>query len=79
MTDLKKQYEEAEARAQKIMADRDEALQKVRDRFDDKLREANAEAAEAQKALNDTEAARALMDRPDGRAIADALGLELPE
>lgn len=82
MTDIKKlraDYEDAEAKAQKLMADKDEALAKVRDRFGGRLRKANDAAAEAQKALNDAEAAAALVGRDDAEIIAANLGLTLPE
>lgn len=77
--DLKKAFEDAEAKGQKLQAERDEAIQKVRDRFDDKLKAANAEAAEAQKAMLDAEVRESLKDRPDGQAIADSLGIKLDD
>jgi len=77
--DLKKAFEDAEAKAYKLQAEREEALQKVRDRFDDKLRDANAEAAEAQKAMLDAEVKESLKDRPDGQAVADSLGIKLDD
>lgn len=82
MTDvdkLRSEYESAEQKAQKIMGDRDDALAKVRDRFDQKLRDANDAAAEAQKALCDAEAAAALVGRDDAEDVANKLGLTLPE
>lgn len=75
--DLQKSYEDAEAKAQKLQAERDEAIQKIRDRFDDKLRAARDEAAEAQKAMLDAEVRESLKDRPDGQAVADSLGIKL--
>lgn len=81
MSDLKKlqaDYEKAEEHAQKIMADKDEAIQKVRDRYGERLQKANQKAADAQKEWADAEAANALLDRPDGEALAERLGLELP-
>lgn len=75
--DLKKAYEDAEDKAQKIMAERDEAMDKVRSRFDDRLRKANQDAADAQKAWMDAEAVEALKDRPDGEAVAASLGLKI--
>lgn len=82
MTDISKlrsDYETAEAKAQKLMADRDEALAKVRDRFDERLQDANQEAADAQKAWMDAEAASALVGRDDAETVAANLGLTLPE
>lgn len=76
---LRSDAEKAEQRAQKLMAEKDEAVQKVRDKYTDRLRDANDEAAAAQKALCDAEAANALLDRPDGPSVAEALGLTLPE
>lgn len=75
--DLQKAFEDAEAKAHEIQADRDEALRKVRDRFDDKLRKAVDKAAEAQKAWLDAQVAESLKDRPDGEAIAASLGVDL--
>lgn len=77
--DLQKTFEDAEANAQKIQTDRDTALQNVRAEYDANLRAANTEAAQAQKAWLNAQAADALKDRPDGRAVAEALGLTLPE
>lgn len=82
MTDIDKlrsDYEAAEAKAQKLMADKDEALEKVRDRYGDRLRKANDDAAAAQKALADAEAAAALVGREDAELVASNLGLTLPE
>jgi ElaB/YqjD/DUF883 family membrane-anchored ribosome-binding protein len=82
MTDiehLRDKYEKAEQKAQELQADKDDALQKVRDRFNDRLRKANDDLAEAQKALADAEAAQALVGRPDAELIAANLGLTLPE
>lgn len=76
---LRADYEQAEQKAQKIMADKDEALQKIRDRYTDKLRDANQAAADAQKTWMDAEAAEVLLDRPDGETVAKVLGLELPK
>jgi hypothetical protein len=77
--DLKTAYEQAEAKAQKLMAEKDDAIDKVREKYASKLQQANQYAADAQKAWNDAVAAEALLDRPDGEAVADALGLTLPE
>lgn len=86
MTDIDKlrsAYEKAEADAQKIMAEKDEALSKIRDRYGDKLRAANDDAAAAQKRLGDAVAAQALANRTDmddaaKQNLATRLGLELP-
>jgi hypothetical protein len=51
----------------------------VLDKFRDRQREANDEAADAQKALADAEAAAALVGRPDAETVAANLGLTLPE
>jgi membrane-bound lytic murein transglycosylase B len=87
MTDIEKlrgEYEAAEAKALKLQADKDEAMQKVLDRFRDRQREANQDTATAQKALADAEASQALADRDDlsdaeKLALAANLGLTLPE
>jgi DNA anti-recombination protein RmuC len=76
---LRADYEKAEQHAQKIMADKDDAVAKVQEKYGDRLRKANDQAAAAQKALMDAEAANALLDRPDGQSVAEALGLELPK
>jgi hypothetical protein len=81
---LRSDYGAAEAKALKLQADKDEAMQKVLDRFRDRQREANDDTAAAQKALADAEAAQALADRDDlgdldKAALASALGLTLPE
>ena len=80
MSDLKqlrKAYEDAEAKRAKLQADKDEAVEKARARYAGKLRAAVDEAAAVQKALIDAEAAEALKDRPDGEKVAQALGLSL--
>lgn len=87
MSDLKKlqaDSKSAEKAAQALMAEKDEAMQKVRDKYWKRLQDANDKAAAAQKEWMDAEAAQALMDRDelsdDGkRALADSLGLTLPE
>jgi hypothetical protein len=81
---LRAEYERAEAKAHALQAEKDEAAQKVREKYRDRQRDANADAAEAQKALCDAEAAQALADRDDldddGKiALAGALNLTLPE
>lgn len=77
--DLKQAWQDAEAKAQKIMADKDEAVQKIRTRFDERLRAANNKAAEAQKAYLDADAVDELRSRDDqenAARIAENLGLE---
>ena len=76
---LRAEYQAAEQKAQKLMFDKDEAILKVRDRYGEKLRAANDDAAAAQKRLADAEAAAALVGRPDAEIIAANLGLTLPE
>jgi hypothetical protein len=85
MTDIKKlraDFEQAESKAQKLMAEKDEAIAKVRERYGDKLREANDAAAAKQKALCDAEATAALIERyPDEderRSVMASRGLDLP-
>lgn len=80
---LEQAWRDAEARAVKLQNDKDEALQKVRDRFADRQRAAVDEAAAAQKAWLDASAAQALADRDDldeqaKQTLADNLGLTLP-
>lgn len=67
---LRADYEQAEAKAQKIMAEKDDAIAKIRDKYTDRLRTANDDAAAAQKRLLDAEVVEALRDRPDGEQIA---------
>lgn len=74
---LREDWEKAEANAQKLMGEKDDAIDKVRARYGDRLRMANDKAAAAQKRFLDADAADALRDRPDGQAVAAALGLTL--
>lgn len=67
--DLKQKWEDAEAEAQKIMAEKDEAMAKVRERYDERLRKANARAAEAQTAFLNHEVLESLRDRSDKWAV----------
>jgi hypothetical protein len=80
---LRLDFEQAESKAQKLMAEKDEAIAKVRERYGDKLREANDAAAAAQKAWVDAEATAALIERyPDEderRAVMVSRRLDLPE
>ena len=80
MTDLetlRTAFERAEQNAQQIMAEKDSKLNEIRDLYNDRLRHANFEAAQAQKDLADAEAANTLKDQPDGEALAAQLGLSL--
>jgi chromosome segregation ATPase len=76
---LRAEYEQAEAKAHALQSDKDDALQKITDKYRDKMRDANEKAAEAQRALCDAEAAAALVGRPDAETVAANLGLTLPE
>lgn len=76
--DLKAKWEKAEADAQKLMADKDDAVAKVFARYADRLQKANQRAADAQKEWNDAVAAQGLVGRDDAEDVADRLGLTLP-
>lgn len=65
LDELQQRYEAAEAKAHKLQADRDEALAKVRDRFNDRLRAAVDDAAQAQQELLDAQVLDSLADRPE--------------
>jgi predicted DNA-binding protein (UPF0278 family) len=73
--DLRTAWQTAEAKAQAIMAEKDEAIDKVRAKYTDKLRSATQDAADAQKAFLDADAVSALADRDDGFVVAKSLGL----
>jgi hypothetical protein len=75
--ELRTAHEDAETDLFQKQAAYDRALEALREEHLDGLREARDSAAKAQKALCDAEAAEALRDRPDGEAVAAALGLEL--
>lgn len=75
--DLKDKWQAAEAAAVKLQNEKDDAIDKVRAKYADRQRKAVDKAAEAQKVYLDAEAADALRDRPDGEAVAEALGLKL--
>lgn len=91
MTDLEHAWLQAEAKAQKLQADKDAALTKVRDQYNTKVAKAVDEAAAAQKAYLDDQVIQSLLDRidpdapdPDAerariQAQAAALGLTLPD
>lgn len=74
---LRAQFEAAEQKAQKIMAQKDADLARIRNKYRERLQRANQQTADVQKRLNDAEAVEQLKDRPDGEAVAKALGLEL--
>ena len=75
--DLRKRWQDAEAKAHALQAEKDEAVDKVRTRYADKLRKAVDDAAAAQKEYLDAEVVESLRDRPDGEAVAASLGLKL--
>lgn len=77
--ELREAWLAAEQRAQAIMAEKDAALQAVRDEYGARLRQANSDASAAQKAMLNAEASAALVGRDDAHLIARNLGLELPE
>jgi TPP-dependent pyruvate/acetoin dehydrogenase alpha subunit len=70
---LRDAYEKAERHAFDLQVKKDEEVAKVRDRYTDKLRKAVDKAAEAQKALANGEVAASLLDRPDGRSVAESM------
>ena len=74
---LKKRAESAEAKAQKLQADKDKAVDAARGKYAERLQAAVDEAAAAQKEWLDAEAAEQLRDRPNGERVARSLGLEL--
>lgn len=74
---LRKEWQDAEAKAIKLQNDRDEALDKVRTRFNEKLTAAVDEAAAAQKAFLDAQVVDSLRGRDDGEVVARTLGLSL--
>ena len=91
---MKAEYEQAEAEAHSIQAERDDALQALRDTYDQRLQDAVDAAAEKQSEWMDAEAANALAarvvteDRPlEGDEVtqeyadgkAAELGLTLPD
>lgn len=76
--DLKQAWLDAEADAIRLQGEKDDAIDKARAKYAKRQRAAVDKAAAAQKAYLDADAAGALLDRPDGEAVADALGLTLP-
>lgn len=80
LDDIRAASEKAEQDAQTLMAQKDDALRKVKDRYSDRLRKAVDKAAAAQRRLRDAEATQALAARDDldddaKHALADELGL----
>jgi hypothetical protein len=81
MADLKKleqDWKDKEAAAIKIQADKDEAVQKARDKYAERLRKAVDEASKAQQEFADASAAEARVGRDDAEIVANNLGLTLP-
>jgi nitric oxide reductase large subunit len=68
----------AENEAVRLQNEKDAAIQQIIDQYEPQLRQAVANAAQAQKAMCDAEAANALVGREDAQAVATSLGLELP-
>jgi ElaB/YqjD/DUF883 family membrane-anchored ribosome-binding protein len=75
--DLKQEWRDAEDEAINLQNEKDAAIDKVRAKYTKRQRAAVDKAAKAQKQYLDAEAADALRDRPDGQAVAAALGLKL--
>lgn len=75
---LKTKWQNLEAKAVDLQNEKDADLDKLRAKYADRQRKAVDEAAAAQKEYLDAEAVQPLLDRPDGEAVAKALGLELP-
>lgn len=71
LNELRADYQDAEARAHDL-ANKADAQRRANA---EKIAAAWADAAAKQKLLNDAEALEALQDRPDGEAVAEALGL----
>lgn len=76
---LREKYERADAKAIKLSNDYQtkvqEAVAKLKERYHDRVWEANRAAAAAQKDYCDAEAAAALEGRPDAAEVANRLGL----
>jgi hypothetical protein len=73
--DLKQEWQDKESKAIALVAEKDDAIDKIRTKYTDKLRKANDEAAKAQKAYLNAEAAAALVGRDDAEVTANNLGL----
>lgn len=78
LDELREANDKAHADLYELQAAKDEASRKLFEQYHEPLAEAQQKAAAAQKAMCDREAAEALLDRPDGEAVAQSLGLELP-
>ena len=78
LDELRAANDAAETEAVRLQNEKDAALQAIYDQYTQPITDAIVAAAAAQKALNNAEAAYALLDRPDGEALAASLGLELP-
>lgn len=78
--DLKDKWQAAEAEAIRLQNEKDDAIDKVRAKYGDRLRKKVEAAAAAQKKFLDAEATDALRERPDQEAAAAKaaeLGLSL--
>lgn len=78
LDELKQENEQAHADLYALQAEKDAAVEALYAEWRSKLQDAQVRARDAQKAMCDREAAEALLDRPDGEAVAQSLGLELP-
>jgi hypothetical protein len=76
---LRVQYEGAEIRLRELDAEYEAAKAALEDEYGPRLRTLGDNAHRLQKELCDAEAVGALLDRPDGRAVARELGLKFPE
>jgi hypothetical protein len=78
--DLQAAWQNAEAKAQAIMAEKDDAIDKVRAKYADKLRKATQDAADAQKVFLDADAAQHVINRDESVdtkvALLVSLGLQ---
>jgi hypothetical protein len=70
LKELRSEWEQAEAQAHKLQAEKDAAIDKIRERYTDRQRKANDEAARKQKVYLDADAAQTLADRADAEAAA---------
>ena len=74
---LKSEWKAAEDRAIKLQNEKDKAIDAIQSKYRDKQRKAVDEAAAKQKKFLDEEVRESLRDRPDGEAVAEALGIDL--
>lgn len=79
LEDLKTRFEDADAEAARLSNEYDEKRAQLKNEYQDRLRDANQQAADAQKQYADVIAAQALKDDPDGERIAESLGLSLED